>query len=298
MCGGQICGIEAAVHAARQAFDSEKCEAALLVDATNAFNSLTRQTALQNIRRLCPPIATILVNTYRAPTELFVDNDLILSQEGTTQGDALAMAMYGLATIPLIRKLDSPCKQVWYTDDSAAFGSLEQLRSWWDRLTTEGPRFGYFANSSKTWLITKDQYLHNAANIFADSGVNITSHGRPYLGAPLGPPEFVEEYLCSKVEEWTSSITVLSEIAVSQPHAAYSALTHGLSSKWSYLSRVTPDISHLLQTECGVGDSRRLTLMYGSSTPTPPPTRTRHLPPAIESTRGRKREPMTKEYVK
>ena len=95
MCGGQICGIEAAVHATHQAFDSEKCEAMLLVDATNAFNSLNRQTALQNIRRLCPPIATILVNTYRAPTELFVDNDVILSHEGTTHGDPLAMAMYG-----------------------------------------------------------------------------------------------------------------------------------------------------------------------------------------------------------
>ena len=34
--------------------------------------------------------------------------------------------------------------------------------------------------------------------------------------------------------------------AKSQPHAAYSALVHGLSSKWSYLSRVTPNISHLL----------------------------------------------------
>ena len=96
MCGGQICGIEAAVC---QAFDSESCEAALLIDATNAFNSLNCQTALQNIRRLCPPIATILVNSYGAPTELFMDNDVILSQEGTTQRDPLAMAMY--ATIPL-----------------------------------------------------------------------------------------------------------------------------------------------------------------------------------------------------
>ena len=68
----------------------------------NAFNSLNRQVTLHNIRRLCAPIATILVNSYRAPTELFVDCDVILSQEGTTQGDPLAIAMYGLAKIPLI----------------------------------------------------------------------------------------------------------------------------------------------------------------------------------------------------
>ena len=127
LCSGQISEIEAAVYAACQAFVSEECEAALLVDATNAFNSFNRQAVVYNIRYLCPPIATILVNSYRAPTELFVDSDVILSHEGTIQGDPLSMAMYGLATIPLIRRLKGPCKQVWYADDSAAFGPLEHL---------------------------------------------------------------------------------------------------------------------------------------------------------------------------
>ena len=46
--------------------------------------------------------------------------------------------------------------------------------------------------------------------------------------------------------EWKSSISTLSEIAKSQPHAAFSALTHGLLSKWTYLSRVQVHICHLL----------------------------------------------------
>ena len=50
----------------------------------------------------------------------------------------------------------------------------------------------------------------------------------------------------AKVQSWSSGITLLSEIAKSQPHAAFSALTHGLLSKWTYLSRVTPNIGHLL----------------------------------------------------
>ena len=86
LCGGQISGIEAAVHAVRSAFESDENEAVLLADASNAFNSLNRQVVLHNIQRICPPLATILINTYRAPTELFVDGDTILSQEGTTQG--------------------------------------------------------------------------------------------------------------------------------------------------------------------------------------------------------------------
>ena len=233
LCGGQIAGIEAAVHATRSAFESDDCEAVLLVDASNAFNALNRMVALHNIRRICPPIATILINSYRSPTELFVDGDVILSQEGTTQGDPLAMAMYGLATIPLIRRLDGLCTQVWYADDSAAAGRLAQLREWWDKLASEGPTFGYFANRSKTWLVAKDGYLEEASALFADSGVNITPNGRPYLGAAISSQEFTVEYTRSKVSEWSSKVTLLGEIAKSQPHAAFSALTHGLLSKWT-----------------------------------------------------------------
>ena len=77
------------------------------IDATNAFNSLNSQTALYNIRRFCPALATILINTYRVPTELFIDEDRMLSREGTTQGDPLAMPMYALATVPLINRLSN-----------------------------------------------------------------------------------------------------------------------------------------------------------------------------------------------
>ena len=37
---------------------------AVLVDATNAFNSLNRQTTLRNIQYLCPSFSTILINMH------------------------------------------------------------------------------------------------------------------------------------------------------------------------------------------------------------------------------------------
>ena len=49
-----------------------------------------------------------------------------------------------------------------------------------------------------------------------------------------------------KVHEWVAELDILSQFADSQPHAAYSALTHGLYSKWNYLARTTPDIENLL----------------------------------------------------
>ena len=69
----------------------------------------------------------------------------IRSCEGTTQGDPLAMAMYALAVTPLISKLHQnipTCKQVWYADDSTAAGSLQDLKKWWDEISSLGPGYG------------------------------------------------------------------------------------------------------------------------------------------------------------
>ena len=205
LCAGQISGCEAAVHSVRECFLEDDTQAALLVDASNAFNSGNRLSALHNIRHLCPSIATILINTYRAPTELFIDGDVIYSKEGTTQGEPLAMPMYALATVPLIKKLSSSVKQTWYADDAAATGRIESLTVWWDEIKSHGPSFGYHANASKTWIIVKEKFMSKATTVFGDTRVNITSDGRPYLGAALGSPDYVEGFVNKKVTEWSRS---------------------------------------------------------------------------------------------
>ena len=50
-----------------------------------------------------------------------------------------------------------------------------------------------------------------------------------------------------KVQGQTKDIMNLDEVASSQPHAAYAAYVHGLSSRWSYLLKIVPDIDDLLQ---------------------------------------------------
>ena len=67
LCAGQDGGCEAAVHAMRRIFQDQDTEAALLVDATNAFNSINRKAALHNINIICSPLAQVLINTYRSP---------------------------------------------------------------------------------------------------------------------------------------------------------------------------------------------------------------------------------------
>ena len=132
----------------------------LLVDAHNAFNSLNRQAALLNVNRLCPALGKVVINTYRSAADLFVGGELVKSQEGTTQDDPPAMAIYAIATIPLLRKAETPLTtQVWFADDATSGGKLGGLRCWWDILATHGPRYGYDINAVKSWLIVKPDRL-------------------------------------------------------------------------------------------------------------------------------------------
>ena len=235
----------------RQTFADEETEGALLVDATNAFNSINRQAALHNISVICPPLAQVLFNTYQAPVRCVIQGSgEVSSSEGTTQGDPLATAMYALAVRPLIDCLQSPCptvKQVWYADDATGAATCSELRTWWDTLLAQGQSFGYHPNASKTHLIVKEQFLDEARRLFEGTNVNITVHGKRHLGAAIGSREYTEQYVGDKVKAWTQELLQLAEIATSQPHVAYAAFVHGLSSRWTYLSRTIPEVSDLFQ---------------------------------------------------
>ena len=123
LCGGQPAGIEAAIHAMRDFLASDENDGILLIDADNAFNRVNRAAALWNVQYICPALKHVLSNFYRAPTRIFMNGESFFelsSQEGTTQGCPLAMAMYALALAPLTKRLQSDCKQVWYADDVLA----------------------------------------------------------------------------------------------------------------------------------------------------------------------------------
>ena len=168
----------------------------------------------------------------------------------------------------MIRRLSGLCKLVWYADDSAATGTVQQLRALWERLTKYDPDFGYYPNASKTWIVVKPEHHNEATKAHAESGINITSEGRPYLGAAIGSESYITEYVSNKVKKWSSNLTTLiSNIAKSQPHAAFAALTNGLLNKWTHLSRVQPHFCHLLTPLDDVLKTELIPAITGS----PPP---------------------------
>ncbi len=93
----------------------------------------------------------------------------------------------------------------------------------------------------------KEENFEEATTAFEGMGVNITQEGKRHLGAALGTGTFIESYVQNKVSEWVCEIEVLSSFAVTQPHAAYAAFTHGLTNRWTFLARTTPNFGNLLQ---------------------------------------------------
>ena len=236
LCAGEAAGVEAGIHAMRELFGELDNDGVFMIDAANAFNRVNRAVVLWNVQFLCPPLKYILINTYRSPNRILVCDNTgkfqeFSSREGTTQGCPLAMAMYAIALIPLIKELKPLSKQVWYADDATGVDTIENLKVWFDKLLERGPLYGYFPQPKKCVLIVREEKEKLAKDLFKKTGVEITTVGKRHLGAAIGSEAFKKDFIQEKVSEWMDQVRVLTKFAATQPHAAFSAFTHCLQGR-------------------------------------------------------------------
>ena len=268
MCVGQQGGCEAGVHAMYDLYQEEDTHGIIQVDANNAFNVINRKVFLHNIQIICPAISNFIKNCYTKPPRLFVLGGVeIASKEGTTQGAPSAMPTYALGIKPLLICLGQPnytlenreniqntpediARQAAFADDLASCGTIEQLKIWWDIIIKYGPYLGYYAKPSKSWLIVKIEYLDYAKEVFAGTGIQITTEGNRHLGAVVGTESFKDQYVTEKVEEWIEELEALEAIAQIDPHIAYCAYVFAIQHRYNYVLRTIPNITeHLLKLD-------------------------------------------------
>ena len=99
-----------------------------------------------------------------------------LSKEGVTQGDPLAMALYGVALLPLadiLRKEFPAVMQPWYADDAAMMGTARPVVGCFKRLLEIGPDFGYYPEAAKSYFICPLADEAAAKAVFAEEGLAI-----------------------------------------------------------------------------------------------------------------------------
>jgi hypothetical protein len=112
-------------------YEAETGFGSALFDARNGFNELNRYLMLLNVAHLWNQGSRFEFKCYRHWVCCLVRTEpgtlpiVIHSQEGITQGDCLAMSLYGVALMTLasrMRETIPEALQPWYCDDAGAAG--------------------------------------------------------------------------------------------------------------------------------------------------------------------------------
>ena len=73
----------------------------------------------------------------------------------------------------------------WFADDASGAGSITEIMTPLDTLSTLGPDFGYFPNDRKCWIIAKPTKEESVREAFKGTSINVTVHGQKHLGAVI-----------------------------------------------------------------------------------------------------------------
>lgn len=111
------------------------------------------------------------------------------------------------------------------------------MKEWLELLKQEGPKWGYFPEPKKSYLIVKAGKEEEARQLFPE--VNVVGSHR-YLGGVIGPSEARADYVRDKAAKWVDHVEALAECGASSPQATYTAFVKSLQQEWAYLQRVVP----------------------------------------------------------
>ena len=203
----------------------------LLVDFSNAFNSIDHSALFREVRLHTPSISAWMECCYGAQPILHLSDHTILSSSGVQQGDPLGPLGFALPIVDRIRReVPGLLVNAWFLDDGTLCGSLERSGC----IGSEGPPRGLLLNRSKSLIAAP-------ANSSVDhpllSNIPVTTDGFTLLGSPLGSVEFCLESALRRIEKLRDSLHKLGDLEDSQMETAL--LRSCLS---------LPKVAHLIRT--------------------------------------------------
>jgi len=252
LCAGLQNGCEAGIHAMRKLFEDMKQEefwGFLLIDARNAFNEGNRIVMLYVVRHMWPSGARFCMNCYKYwPILILRDRNgttlRIFSKEGVTQGDPIAMFMYGIGIVPMIRKMKElrpNFRDSWYADDGAGQGNFVEIREYLDTLAVVGKAYNYYPKHQKSTVVVREKELEAANSYFADMQTQVVT-GACYLGGFVGDNIPLTKWLLEKMKVWVHKAEGLAKAAEKYPQSSYCAMTRSLINELQYVQRTIPGI--------------------------------------------------------
>ena len=219
---GVSVGCEAIVHAVNRVQEDPNISPdqkwTLLLDFSNAFNSISREKMFGEVRARIPSMSAWIECCYGSQPLLHLDEHTIFSKCGVQQGDPLGPLAFSLSLHPVIERIKEEVPglhiNAWYLDDGTLCGSAEDLRAALAIVEEEGPPRGLHLNRGKSLLfVPQDSSLnHNPL----PSDIPVTRGGFTLLGSPIGPPSFCEEVMGKRVQKVQDVLECLPDLQDSQ----------------------------------------------------------------------------------
>ena len=257
-------GCEAIVHSVSRVLEDPSIKSedrwVLLLDFSNAFNSVDRGCMFEEIRAHIPPLAAWMESCYGAQPILHLGDNQILSRCGVQQGDPLGPLGFALTLQPIVEKIKTEVPglniNTWYLDDGTLCGSPSELTAALSIVEQEGPSRGLNLNHSKSLLYIPDDT--DPSNNPLPPDIPITRGGFSLLGCPIGPSSFCDSTFSTKVEKVKESLARLSDLQDSQMETALLRSCLALP-KVSFLLRACPP-DHIRQGTAHWDDTMRAAL--------------------------------------
>ena len=190
-------GCEAIVHSVSRTLEDPNTPPVerwtLLLDFSNAFNSINWDRMFQEIRARIPSMAAWMESCYGVQPILHLGADSILSCSGVQQGDPLGPLGFALTLQPIVERFKAEVPglniNAWYLDDGTLCETPDDLAEALWIVEEEGPARGLLLNRAKSLLyIPKDGDYYNPL----PPDIPTTDTGFILLGCPVGPPQLCE----------------------------------------------------------------------------------------------------------
>jgi len=202
-------GAEAAVHATRRYIQlAEDDHIVVKLDFSNAFNCLRRDCMLEAVYREIPEIYNFCHLSYASSSYLSFGDQIILSEEGSQQGDPLGPLLFSLTVNPILSSILSDLA-LGYLDDFTLGGTADVVRNDFLQIVDMAADLGLILNTAKCELISNSTVA--TPDCFAEF-VHLTPSDAILLGAPLFPGTAMDDALGQRCEELARTLSRLDLI--------------------------------------------------------------------------------------
>ena len=252
-------GCEVIVHAVnsvhRDANTPPREQWTLLLDFSNAFNSIDRHSMFLEVRACIPSLAAWIECCYGARPILHLGKRSILSCCGVQQGDPLGPLGFALTLQPIVEKIKAATPglkiNAWYLDDGTLCGSPCDLATALRIIEEDSPPCGLHLNRAKSLLYVPANCSLSPNPLPSD--ILVTMWGFTFLGFPVGPATFCEDFVRQRVGKIKDCLSKLPDLEDSQIEMSLLRSCLALP-KVSFSLRTCPP-NHIIQAMAAFDDT-------------------------------------------